>query len=813
MTGWILTYDRDHPAPVGLREALCTLGNGFFATRGAAPEHVSDGTHHPGTYVGGVYNRLGSEVAGRWVENESLVNVPNWLPVTFRVGEGPWFGEPGVELVDERWELDLRRGVLSRRVTVRDAEGRETLLTQRRFVSMRREHLAAIETTIVPTNWHGALEVRTVLDGRVRNDGVERYAALPSEHLAVVGQHRVSDEVVCLVTETTQSGIRIAQAARTRVRRNGTPVEGTPAPVEEHGLVGHQQRVEVAHGDEVTAEKIVALFTSRDAGISEPGLEACDLVCHLPDGFDHLIEEHAVAWHHLWERAHIEVDPGAGHDGAVALLLRLHIFHLLQTASHNTVHHDAGVPARGLHGEAYRGHVFWDELFVFPFLSLRLPEITRALLLYRYRRLDQARRAAAEVGCRGAMFPWQSASNGREETQTLHLNPNSGRWLPDASHLQRHVNAAIAYNVWNYFLATGDEEFLRSFGGEMILEIARFWSSAATYNHVEDRYDLCGVMGPDEYHEGYPDREEPGLDNNAYTNVMAVWCLRRALDVLATLPPGPRTELTERLGVTAAEIARWEELSRRMRLCFHEDPEQPGALVLSQFSGYERLAELDWDGYRRRYGNIERLDRILEAEGDTCNRYQAGKQADVVMLFFLLSAEELAEILERLGYDYDDELIPRTTAYYDRRTSHGSTLSRVVHSWVHARGDRERSWSEFLEALHSDVEDRQGGTTAEGIHLGAMAGTLDLVQRCYTGLELLLDRLRLHPAIPPELSRLRFGVRYRGHLLHIDVTDERLHVTVDPDEGGSVRLEVDGVLHDLVPGEALDVVLGADQQT
>ncbi len=164
------------------------------------------------------------------------------------------------------------------------------------------------------------------------------------------------------------------------------------------------------------------------------------------------------------------------------MILRLHIFHLLQTVSRNSIDLDNGVPARGWHGEAYRGHVFWDELFIFPYLNLRIPNLTRSLLLYRYRRLNRARLAAEEEGVRGALYPWQSGSNGREETQQLPLNPKSGRWLPDHTHLQRHVNAAIAYNVWQYFKTTGDLEFLCNYGAEMILEIARFLANIATYN-------------------------------------------------------------------------------------------------------------------------------------------------------------------------------------------------------------------------------------------------------------------------------------------------------------------------------------------
>ena len=178
----------------------------------------------------------------------------------------------------------------------------------------------------------------------------------------------------------------------------------------------------------------------------------------------------------------------------------LHIFHLLQTVSENTIDLDVGVPSRGWHGEAYRGHILWDELFIFPFLNLRLPELTRSLLMYRYRRLEEARHLARQAGHRGAMFPWQSGSDGREESQVLHLNPRSGRWVPDESNLQRHVSAAIAYNVWQYHQATQDVEFLAHYGAEMLLSIARFWASIATFDPERERYEIRGVAGPDEYH-------------------------------------------------------------------------------------------------------------------------------------------------------------------------------------------------------------------------------------------------------------------------------------------------------------------------
>ena len=169
----------------------------------------------------------------------------------------------------------------------------------------------------------------------------------------------------------------------------------------------------------------------------------------------------------------------------------------------------------------------------------------------------------------------------------------------------------------------------------MLIEIARFWASIASYNPRLSRYEILGVMGPDEYHDRYPSADRPGLDNNTYTNVMAVWVIDRAMQTLDELPPYYRQEVVADLGLGADELARWRDITRKMRVVFHDDG------VLTQFEGYERLQEFDWEGYRVRYGNIQRLDRLLEAEGDSTNRYKVSKQADVLMLLLLLSSGEI----------------------------------------------------------------------------------------------------------------------------------------------------------------------------
>jgi trehalose/maltose hydrolase-like predicted phosphorylase len=222
--------------------------------------------------------------------------------------------------------------------------------------------------------------------------------------------------------------------------------------------------------------------------------------------------------------------------------------------------------------------------------------------------------------------------------------------------------------------------------------------------------------------------------------------------------------------------------------------------IISQFDGYEQLRELDWENYRSRYGNIQRLDLILEAEGDSANRYKLSKQADVLMLFYLFSAEELRELFERLDYPFEYETIPRNVAYYAQRTSHGSTLCRVAHAWVLARSDRPRAMEFFAQALQSDVSDIQQGTTAEGVHLGAMAGTVDLMQRVSTGIEVRGDVLRLNPELPQEVNRLDMRIRYRGHSLDLRLTRDSLRVRGRDAAAAPISLCIDDKLYEFTGG-------------
>ena len=792
---WMLVYEGFDPAHEGHREALTALGNGYMATRGVQPERSDDGIHYPGTYLAGIYNRLVSTIHGRQLEEEQLVNAPNWLPVDLRIGSGPWWSTGQLTTVDERRELDLRRGLLVRHVTLAGPDGQRLTVVQRRLVSMHNPHLAALETTFTPQGWSGPISVRTGLDAAVSNTNVRDQVGDAVRHLlAPTFENTDGDTVLCEVT-TSHSQLRIATAVRTLV--TGSASTTSHDGQTDGGRYSRQFDLQVRDGQPATVTKTAAIVTSRDPATASPGSGALAELSRSPDGVKGLLAAHEGAWRRLWDRFAVRIDA----DRQSQLILNLHMFHLLQTISPHTAALDAGVPARGLHGEGYRGHIFWDELFVLPVIGLRLPDVSAALLDYRWRRLDAARDAAREAGLKGALFPWQSGSDGREETPRQLYNVRSSRWMPDNSHRQRHVGLAVAYNAWQHFQATGDRGWLAERGAELIIEVTRMFASLASYDPVDDRFHISGVMGPDEYHDGYPDAPGAGVRDNAYTNVLLSWVCERAADTLKALEGHSCDDLVERMDIGPEEVSLWSRLSCRLAVPFHEDG------ILSQFDGYDDLAELDWAHYRATYGNIGRLDLILEAENDMTNRYKLAKQADVLMLFYLLGPEVLLDQLRRLGYPVSDADLGRTVEYYLSRTADGSTLSRVVHASVLARIDEARAWTVFREALVADLDDTQGGTTREGVHLGAMAGTADLAVRSFAGLRTEADALTFIPRLPPPLRSIGFQVLYRGQRIDVSLSREALRLHLHPCSADPVRIGVRGTFAVLAGGETKEFPL------
>jgi beta-phosphoglucomutase family hydrolase len=783
---WKLEYEDYDPAKERSREALLAVGNGYFGTRGAMEETEANPVNYPGTYIAGVYNRLVTKIADRDVENEDFVNCPNWLPVRFKIDDGPWLDINKVEILEIHRSLDFKTGLLKRQMVIKDEEGHISRIESERFASMDNPHLAALRYKIEPVNYSGNITFWSALNGAIENEGVERYKALASKHLLPLDQGS-DGEIVYLKVKTSQSEIEIAESARLRLTKNGQFIDDNLVHTAEAGMVFSFGDQYIEQGDVFELEKIVSIFTTREK--RNPLIESLTGV-RIQDTFDELFQASVKARKKLWKEIDVQIEGNRQSQK----LMRLHLYHLLISASRHNELLDASVTARGLHGEAYRGHIFWDELFILPFYDIHYPKTARSLLMYRYRRLDEARKYAKEYGYKGAMYPWQSGSDGREETQVVHLNPITGEWGPDHSSLQRHVSLAVAYDVWEYFHITRDLGFMEKYGMEMFLEICRFWESKTQWDDQNQRYSIAGVMGPDEFHEKYPDAEEGGLKDNAYTNIMVAWLFKMANTLLSQMSESAKNKLFKQLGLKAGEVEKWQDIRKKLRLVVDDNG------IIAQYDGYFDLKELDWDYYRNKYGNVYRMDRLLKAEGKSADEYKVAKQADMLMTFYNLEKEEVDILLADMGYQLPDDYLQKNLNYYLQRTSHGSTLSRVVHAQLAQMiGDQQLSWELYSDALSSDFNDIQGGTTGEGIHAGVMAGTIMIALTTYAGIQMKKEMLEVNPQLPSQWEKINFQMGFKGNHYTFAVSNTCVSVKADK----AVKMKILGKTVDLKAGETV----------
>ncbi|NOY37420.1 MAG: beta-phosphoglucomutase family hydrolase [Chlorobi bacterium] len=787
---WHLTYYDYELSKERSREALLTIGNGYFGTRGAMEESRANKINYPATYFAGLYNRLVSKVGDRDIKNEDFVNAVNWLPVTFGIGKDPWFTfdpDPSQKILTIERCLDFRTGELTRELIVEDRLGRQTRISSSRLASMDDPHLAGIAYRITPLNYSGEITIRAGLTADHINAGVERYSQLNQQHLVTENCETLENKQL-LRAKTTSSAIHILAVSEHRVR-NMAYVERNHVTTRDKVFTSYL--FDGKKDQTIVFEKTVVMGISLHPGFDKIESFFTDAKNHLPE-YQTLADNSAAVWKEIHKKADIRIEG----DRTAQKLTRLHTYHLFVSASPYTANLDVGIPPRGLHGEAYRGHIFWDELFFLPFYLVHYPEVAGGVLKYRYRRLDKAREYARQHGYQGAMFPWQSGSDGGEETQVVHLNPVSGEWGEDYSSLQRHVSLAIGYNLWNYYHYTGDREFMEKYGAEMLLEMCRFWVSACRYDAGDDRYHIDKVMGPDEFHEKLPGSIEGGLTDNAYTNILTHWLLDKGVRLAKDLRGEVLERIIKKTGITKAEIDSWTGIRNKLNINISKEG------IIEQFAGYFGLAEIDLEEYKKKYNDIHRMDRILKAEGKSPDAFKVSKQADLLMAFYLLGEEEVTGILQSMGYSPPANYLARNYQYYLARTSHGSTLSRLVYSTIAFHLGRKREgWKMFMDTLNSDLEDIQGGTTGEGIHCGVMGGTVNAVMTVFGGLRLNKDKITICPEFPEHWESLDYRFRFRNDALVVSVNPDKVRIIYFDGEKMKIKVHICKLETDLQPGE------------
>ncbi len=767
--GWNLTYYGFDPPNEKLRETLTTIGNGYFGCRGAieSGKALEEDIHYPGTYIANLFNKIPSKVHDKTIYNNDFVNCPNWLPVLLKIGNSEYINPVKEEILSYKQNLDIKNALLYRKITFKDKKGQITTIESKRFTSMHNPHYAAIKYTISPHNYSDNIMLKSALDGNIINFGVARYRSLNSKHLEPVAQGEKNNNLF-LNVKTNSSNVDIIYRAQNIVKFNTNTREINT----KKAYVAEEIEFKAKENTSYTLEKIVSIYTSKDKDIDDYKIASENSLENIDD-FDGMFNAHIKEWAKLWEKADFQIEG----DRFAQKTIRLHTYHLLNTASPHNKKIDAGMPARGLSGEAYRGHIFWDELYIFPFYNIHFPDITKSLLKYRFNRLDGAREYAKEFGYKGAMYPWQTADGAVEETQSVHYNPNSDTWGPDLSRRQRHVSIAIAYNVLEYYKCTGNTDFFNKYGAEMLIDITRFWTSIAEYDKNDKKYHIKGVMGPDEFHEKYKGAsdENAGIKDNAYTNVMVSWLINKTTDIVKNLPQKVLERISSKINFNTSETDNWNDIASNLNIIFSKDE------IMSQYDGYFDLKELDWNHYKEKYGNIGRMDRILKSENDSPDNYKVAKQADTLMMFYLLTPAQVKKTLNSMGYNINDsiEFMKKNYDYYIQRTSHGSTLSQIVHSAIlkYIHGYKNDMWERFMNALKSDVAGTQGGTTIEGIHCGVMAGTVDIIVKAFAGITCYEDgSICINPNMPKHWNSLSFKLLHRNNWVNINIDKKQISI-------------------------------------
>ena len=747
------------------QEAMLTVGNGFLGLRGAYTEAHADHDNYPGMYTAGLYDQLTTNLNGRAVKNEDLVNLPNAQALTFGVDHQIPFQIKASDIQDIYRSLDLHTGTLTTTMLVQLSTGHALRLTTMKLANFKDWHRFSIRYQVTPLNFAGSLQIYSTIDGSVINGNVDRYNAFDQHHLRITGTSQQTDAMY-LEGQTRSSNVRFVIGSR--LTGSGEPLATPNDNRPEAEQQARQLRsVQVEPHQTYTFEKNVVLYTDRETQTDLLPTATTDLQAA---SFADTLKSSTAYWQRRWADADIQITG----DITAQKLTRVNLYHLFtatQAIASGKI--DASVNARGLDGEAYRGHVFWDEMFDLPVYALHDPQLARQLLMYRYRRLPAAEQNAKQAGYQGAMYPWQSGRIGDEQSQVTHLNPLTNTWDPDYSSLQRHVSLAIAYNVIMYVRITGDTDFLAKYGLEMLQEISQFWLSKA-HQSADGHYTIDHVMGPDEFHENYPNADEPGLANNAYTNLMVTWLFDQLHQARQGLDAKTLATVDHKTAFTADTLKHLRDVAHHLKLDINDQG------IVGQFEGYFKLPTLDFAKYQKKYGDISRMDRILKAEGKTPDAYQVAKQADTLMPLYSLDVPQVMALIKQLGYHLPAQALNRNLQFYLNRTTHGSTLSRIVYAALTAMADNlDQSWQFYSQALFSDYYDIQGGTTAEGIHLGVMGAVTLMATRTYAGVDTLASQITITPHLPQAWQALHFHQVVRGINYDFAIDHHQIQVTAD----------------------------------
>lgn len=721
---WLMDDKEFTPAREHEFESMFAVSNGYIGSRGSIPMGIpmSDTT----VFIAGVYDAMHPSAL------PELVAIPGWTVLSQSFGSNR-LTMANVQVKEHRRTLDLKKGMFRRIFRFGDKEGRITHINFLRIASLADRHVLLQSMLCVPENYSGTVAIQSGFMPSSHTTGT----ALAS---ATVVQETPHGPVQVLEGQT-RNGVKIAIAVSARITDANDGMSGLSVK-KTVGAMDDLTELDVEAGKTYRMDWLEVCYTSRDTDRpKEAAVSRLERL--LREGVMPAIEQHVECWNCRWQTADVQI---TGEDEAQRAI-RFASYHLVSAANPEDDHVSIG--ARALTGPGYKGHVFWDtEIYLLPFYIFTDPASARALLMYRFHTLAAAKAKALQQGYQGALYAWESADTGEEVTPLYAITP-VGTVLPVVTGVQaHHISADVAYAVWQYWNATGDDAFLNEAGAEILMETARFWASRVAIEN-DGLYHIRKVIGPDEYHEG--------VDDSAYTNWMAQWNLHCAADMARVMQarwPQQWRQLAQRMQLEEAELQRWVAISAAMYTGVHAE-----SGLIEQFQGYFGLEEIDLATLAPRSLPI---DVVLGRE--RTQGAQPIKQADVVLLLYLLWQRFPSAIHES------------NFRYYEPRTEHGSSLSPSIHALVAARlGDTALALDYFRQACEIDLADNMGNASG-GVHIASLGGLWQAVVFGFAGLSVDEQGMHFRPHCPSAWQAIRFSLMWRGQKVQVHVEPARLDI-------------------------------------
>ncbi|MBN2407105.1 MAG: CBS domain-containing protein [Elusimicrobia bacterium] len=713
----------------GVQETRFSLGNGFIGSRGIMEENPL-GTL-PGTYIAGMYGRTAAQV-------EELINLPN--PINFiLLVEGEKFDIFTMKTPYHKRVLDMKRGIIVRKTVFEDAKKRRYLYQSARFLSMADPHICAMKISLKLLKGSASLAAICGIDDTVCNEGGLMQAK--RRHFNTV--------------KTDKEGYYDYTAYRTHHRKDVMSYGDVfllDYRKKKRALKDRFYQFELGAGQEIEFTRLFSIYTSNDYSVKSLKRETMRTLNDATDkGFDALYREHAAAFSRLWNVCDVAIKG----DYDIQKAMRFNIYHMLTAARKEYA--ACSIGAKTLSGPGYRGHIFWDtEIYLLPFYIYTRPDIARGLLLFRYNTLNQAREIARDKGYKGAMYPWEATTSGTEQTPRYSKDIDGRIVEVKTQDFEHHITADVAFGIYSYYRVTGDEEFMKEYGAEVIFETARFWTSRVSYDREDGKYHIRNVIGPDEFHVD--------VDDNAYTNYMASWNIRYAAELAARHKTDPAvSSMRRRIKLMDAEVAGWADIADNI-LILRSDIKG----IIKQFKGYLKKKDYVVTNYSSSF--LPLTPKHFEFEG--LQKTSLIKQADVLLLFCLFPD----------SFSYEEKLA--NYRYYIYRTIHTSSLSYCMHSLLAAYlDDRFRAFVYFWMAVNTDLMDVPKNTV-DGIHAANLGGVWQALLFGYAGIGNGRESLLIDPKLPGNIGRLEFSIYFRKDLYQIEESNKYVKIRFIPYKAG-----------------------------